>query len=82
MKLAAAPGGSRTQTIQQLDSLPTVDRYIFQAIADAGITPADTTTDFEFIRRVTLDLTGRVPFPDRVLSFVNDNRSQQAGQAG
>ena len=30
------------------------------------------TTDWEFIRRVTLDLTGRIPDPARVLSFVAD----------
>ena len=34
--------------------------------------PAPKTTDWEFIRRVTLDLTGRIPTPDRVLSFVAD----------
>jgi hypothetical protein len=37
-----------------------------------GITPAPKTTDWEFIRRVTLDLTGRIPAPDRVLAFVAD----------
>ena len=36
------------------------------------ITPAPRTTDWEFIRRVTLDLTGRIPTSDRVLTFVAD----------
>jgi len=37
----------------------------------AGVTPAGTTNDYEFIRRATLDLTGRIPTPDAVLSFAN-----------
>jgi hypothetical protein len=36
------------------------------------VRPAPKTTDWEFIRRVTLDLTGRIPQPGRVLSFVAD----------
>ncbi|HEY2013272.1 MAG TPA: DUF1553 domain-containing protein, partial [Bryobacteraceae bacterium] len=34
-------------------------------------------TDWEFIRRVTLDLTGRIPAPDRVLSFVADTSTDK-----
>lgn len=70
--LEGIPGGSRTNTSQHSSARGTIDRYIFQAIQDAGVTPAPRTTDWEFIRRVTLDLTGRIPAPDRVLSFVND----------
>jgi len=48
----------------------TIDDFIFADFTANGITPAPLTTDWEFIRRVTLDLTGRIPPPDRVLSFV------------
>src|SRR4051794_2347428 len=71
------PGGSRTNTQQRGGSRGTIDRYLFQAMQDAGVTPAGKTTDWEFIRRVTLDLTGRIPTPDRVLSFVNDPSSDK-----
>ena len=54
------------------DRAGTIDKFIFQGLKDAGVTPAGLSTDFEFIRRVTLDLTGRIPTPDRVLSFVAD----------
>lgn len=50
----------------------TVDKYLFKAMADAGVTPADRTNDYEFARRVSLDLTGRVPTVDRLLAFVAD----------
>ena len=38
-----------------------LDSYIFADFQKHGITPAPTTTDWEFVRRVTLDLTGRIP---------------------
>jgi Protein of unknown function (DUF1549)/Protein of unknown function (DUF1553) len=50
-----------------------IDRHIFSALQTAGVPPAKLTNDFEFIRRVTLDLTGRIPTKDRVLSFVADS---------
>ena len=63
------PGGSRTDLYQQYDQLGPIDTQIFKAMADAGVTPAPRTNDYQFIRRVTLDLTGRVPTPDAVAAF-------------
>lgn len=77
MDVAAAlpppPPGSRTGTAAAPVSGNTIDKYIFQALADQSIDPAPPTTDWEFIRRATLDLTGRIPTPDRVLAFINDS---------
>lgn len=58
-----------------LDGAPagTIDSFIFGAMDAAGVTPAPVTTDYEFIRRATLDLTGRIPTPARVASFVADS---------
>ena len=50
-----------------------IDSYIFADFQANQITPAPKTTDWEFIRRASLDLTGRIPAPDRVLSFVADS---------
>src|SRR5258708_5417519 len=71
------PGGTRTNTELQLDKLGTIDHYIFQAIQEAGVIPADRTTDAEYVRRVTLDLTGRIPDPARVLAFLADTRANK-----
>src|SRR5438874_5522919 len=46
----------------------TIDSFIFGALDTAGVTPAPLTNDYEFIRRVTLDLTGRIPTSARVSS--------------
>ena len=66
------PGGSRTDSLLHPNSSNTIDKYIFQALADAQVAPAPPTTDFEFVRRVYLDLTGRIPTPEQALGFVND----------
>jgi hypothetical protein len=47
-----------------------IDKYIYADLQAKNITPAGKTTDYEFIRRVTLDMTGRIPLPDRVNQFV------------
>ena len=41
----------------------TIDSFICADFDKRRITPAPPTTDWEFIRRVTLDLTGRIPSP-------------------
>lgn len=63
---------SQTAAPRDVSSQGTIDTYIFGALQDAGVTPAQPTTDSEFIRRVTLDLTGRIPTADRVVAFLND----------
>jgi hypothetical protein len=71
--LPSAPGGSRTDTILRSSlSGGTIDKYIFEALNAAGVAPAPPTTDAEFIRRVSLDLTGRIPAGGSVVAFVND----------
>jgi hypothetical protein len=71
-QLAYVPPDSRTYTFDQPARPGTIDFYIFGALQADGVTPAPPTTDYEFIRRVTLDLTGRIPTPARVATFVAD----------
>ena len=49
-----------------------IDAYLYADMQARGVPPAELTSDWEFIRRVTLDLTGRIPTSSRVLSFVAD----------
>ncbi|HLK48052.1 MAG TPA: DUF1553 domain-containing protein [Bryobacteraceae bacterium] len=71
-RLAFVPPDSRTFSFAQPSEPGTIDFYIFGALQAAGVTPAPPTTDYEFIRRVTLDLTGRIPSPSQVSTFVSD----------
>jgi len=68
--LGYIPPDSPTYSFDQTQQTGSVDSYIFGAMKANNITPAAKTSDWEFIRRVTLDLTGRIPTPDRVVQFV------------
>jgi hypothetical protein len=50
----------------------TIDYYIYDALQANSVTPADKSDDYMFIRRVTLDLTGRIPSVTTVLNFAAD----------
>jgi hypothetical protein len=63
---------TRGRNADQQDNRGIVDQYLFADMQASGVTPADRTSDFEFIRRVTLDLTGRIPTVDRLLAFIAD----------
>jgi hypothetical protein len=69
--LGSVPG-SRRSHFQPEHKAGSIDAFIFADLKKNGISPAPRSTDWEFVRRVTLDLTGRIPKPDRVLSFVAD----------
>jgi hypothetical protein len=54
-----------------------LDALVGKELQDNKITPAPLTSDEQFIRRVTLDLTGELPAPADVSDFVNDPDSQK-----
>jgi hypothetical protein len=49
-----------------------IDTHLFGAMERAGIAHAPLSSDQEFCRRVHLDLTGRLPTPEQLLSFLAD----------
>lgn len=49
---------------------PVIDRFIDAAIAEAGVTPAAQADDATLIRRLTLDLVGRIPTSAEVDAYV------------
>jgi hypothetical protein len=71
------PPGTRTGSLIDPATSNTIDRYLFQAMAEANVKPAPATTDFEFARRVTLDLTGHIPTVDQLSNFINDSSSDK-----
>ncbi len=70
---AFMPGGSHNHDVSVGSGQDTIDSYVFADLQTRGITPAESTNDYEFIRRVMLDLTGRIPTPAQVTQFVNDS---------
>jgi hypothetical protein len=49
-----------------------IDALILKELKATGLKPAPLTTDEQFVRRVTLDLTGELPVPADVTEFVAD----------
>ena len=54
-----------------------IDEEIFGSMDAADVEPTRLTTDEEFLRRVTLDLTGDIPTAARVKSFLADTRGDK-----
>lgn len=73
MSAMAIPSAKRTIAAAKAHEAGSIDAFIWDDFRKKQITPAPKTTDWEFIRRATLDLTGRIPKPERVLAFVDDS---------
>lgn len=50
-----------------------IDQQIFTKMEVDGVPPAPLAGDAEFLRRVSLDLTGRIPTPEEAEVFLNDS---------
>jgi hypothetical protein len=59
----------------------TVDAQLAAAWMAEGITPAATVDDARFLRRVTLDLTGRLPEPATVVEFLANESPDKRARA-
>jgi hypothetical protein len=65
----------RRHAAMRTDRAPVqIDRIIEAKLAANGVNGAPVTNDYEFIRRIYLDVWGLVPSVDEARSFVSDNR--------
>ncbi|MGH9835754.1 MAG: DUF1549 domain-containing protein, partial [Blastocatellia bacterium] len=67
--------GDAELALVQASSVPrknVIDNILFDRMARDAIASAPLSTDEEFIRRVSLDLTGRIPSAEDVTKFVGD----------
>lgn len=55
-----------------------VDQFVFGKLAKLGIPPSEPCDDSTFIRRVTLDLTGRLPTVSETRTFLEDSRETKS----
>src|SRR5438270_7572622 len=67
---ATAPG-------PRLEPRNLIDEQIFGKMQRDGIPHAPLATDQEFLRRVMLDLTGRIPTPSEVRAFLADSTADK-----
>jgi hypothetical protein len=77
---AAPPPRSALLTLEDWQKAPItalepgeIDRLVARELEQSKVKPAPLTTDEQFIRRVSLDLTGKLPSPSEVTAFVSNS---------
>lgn len=54
-----------------------IDQLVVTKLRKMGIVQSDTCADSDFLRRVSLDMTGSLPTPSEVTEFLADKRSDK-----
>ena len=57
-----------------------VDQLVAKKMNLDGVSPAPQTTDAEFLRRLSLDLNGRIPSAEKAEAFLNDIGPDKRGR--
>lgn len=67
---ATVPQGASVEDLPPPNNF--VDELVFAKLRELGVPPSPTCDDATFLRRVTLDIAGRLPTPDETLAFLAD----------
>src|SRR5262245_61338506 len=59
-----------------------IDDILFGKMDRDGIASAPLCTDQEFLRRISLDLTGRIPSPEEVTAFIQEQSPSKRDELG
>jgi len=70
MEITVLPEGEFTWN--QIEPNNYVDELVFEKLKDLRVLPSKLTSDEDFLRRVTLDLSGTIPTTEEYYSFMND----------
>ena len=65
-------GGSPARAADALDLSKTIDARIAAAHKTAGITPVPRAEPHELLRRIYLDVLGRIPTPEEATAYLKD----------
>lgn len=73
-KSAQAQVGARASAVQKNNF---VDQRLFDKMSRDGVSPAPGSSDTEFLRRIYIDLTGRIPSPEAATAFLESQDPQK-----
>jgi hypothetical protein len=81
----ALPNAAQPARADRLADAPKIAARIDELLAkhwqENGIKPADLTDDATFLRRLTLDLAGRIPTREEAIAFVQDRSPDKRARA-
>ena len=76
---ASVPLGAATGTLPEPNNF--VDEHVFANLKQLGIPPSPVADDGTFLRRLTLDITGRLPTEKETAEFLADKSSDNRDTA-
>ena len=68
---ATIPLGAPVETLPSPNNF--IDEIVFKKLKTVGMPPSELSPDDTFIRRVTIDIAGRLPTPEETTAFVADS---------
>ena len=75
---AILPLGAPVENLPQPANF--VDQHIFTQLQTLGLPPSEKSDDATFLRRVTIDIAGRLPSIDETNAFLSDNEPNKRAQ--
>ena len=72
---ATAPLGAPVANLPKSKNF--IDDLVFNKLKMLGLPPSDIADDNTFIRRVTIDIAGRLPTPSEVQNFISDGNPKK-----
>jgi hypothetical protein len=76
---AAVPLGAPVEDLPEPNNF--IDEYVFANLRQIGIPPSPVCDDATFLRRVTLDIAGRLPTEEEAREFLAGTGAEKRGQA-
>jgi len=70
--VASRPGSKVPDVPKGVPANNAIDRFIAARLANGSDKPTALTGDYEFLRRVTLDVIGTIPTAEQIAAFFND----------
>ena len=72
---AAIPQGAEVKQLPPANSV--IDELVFANLRELGIPASPVISDEQFLRRVSLDITGRLPEPERARRFLDSTATDR-----